>query len=92
MTDIIIPLPEKLGKQCKFGNGKPIHSTATMGCSLLITYTIHCYQELNPLGMMLPLQELTSAGNAVDTTCDQDLRLRGRKLKYVSASYWICLA
>ena len=42
--------------------------------------------------MMLPLQELTSAGNAVDTTCDQDLRLRGRKLKYVSTSYWICLA
>ena len=31
--------------------------------------------------MMLPLQELTSAGKAVENTCDQDLSPKGRKLK-----------
>ena len=46
--------------------------------SLSIMYTIHCCLELNFLGTRLPLQELTSAGKAVENTCDQDLSPRGR--------------
>ena len=64
MTETLIPLLGKYGKQYKFGNVGPMHSTTTMDCSLLITYIIHCYQELNPMGMMLPLQELTSRPQA----------------------------
>ena len=79
--ETLIPSPEKWGRLFKFVNGGQRHSTATMVCTLLITYIIHCCLELNFLGMMLPLQELTSAGNAVENTCDQDLSPRGRKLK-----------
>ena len=75
------PFTRKVRRLFKFVNGGQRHSTATMVCTLSITYIIHCCLELNFLGMMLLLQELTSAGKAVENTCDQDLSPRGRKLK-----------
>ena len=62
----------------KTGGGR--HSTAMTVCTLSITYIIHCCLELNFLGMMLPLQELTSARKVAENICDQDLGARGQKL------------
>ena len=95
LTETLILLPEQQGKQYKFGNGVGegfgVHNTLNRNdrrrlISLHHVYiTIHCYQELHLLRMMLPHQEQTFAGKIVVTLVITtfDWEVKSKRCEYI---------